>query len=502
MRTPTFAAALAALLSLLPAQAAPQFTNGLTIGGAELDRSGGTTVNDGRLGFFSDLYYDPHRNEWWGLSDRGPGGGTISYNTRLNRFSLDVNPLTGEISNFAVQQTILFRDGAQAFNGLAPSPSNVLGNAFDPEGMVILPGSGNILVSDEYGPSVIEFDRNGQLVRRYEVPANLIPMVGSNVDYNATSSTLTAGRENNRGLEGLAVSPDGRYAFAMLQNGTITDGFQVNGSFNRSMYTRIIKYDTSTGNVLGQYAYQLDGNGPSPSQGRGISAIVALDANRFMVLERNNRGVGVESNLSNPDKKIYIIDISMATDVSAIALSGSLPNGTVLASKSTPALADLVASSILNDASLAALGGRGAEKWEGLTVGPQLSDGSFLLLAGTDNDYSVTQNGTGTQFDVYYNPADGSRVQCDLGTQVHCTSISTTGAVSSNPGNVGDLPDSYELIPGVLIGFRASVQDLGGYTPPVAPIPAPGPLPLAGAMAALGWSRRLRRRLHAPRPGR
>jgi hypothetical protein len=83
-----------------------------------------------------------------------------------------------------------------------------------------------------------------------------------------------------------------------------------------------------------------------------------------------NRGVGVESNLSNPDKKIYIIDISMATDVSAIALSGSLPNGTVLASKSTPALADLVASSILNDASLAALGGEGRREVGGIDRGP------------------------------------------------------------------------------------------------------------------------------------
>jgi len=496
MRTPTFAAALAALLSALPAQAAPTFINGLTISGSALDQSGGTALNNGRLGFFSDLYYDTHRNEWWGLSDRGPGGGTISYDTRLNRFSLDVNPLTGAISNFAVQQTILFRDGAQTFNGLAPNPSNNLGNAFDPEGMVILPGSGNILVSDEYGPSVIEFARNGQFVRRYEVPANLIPKVGSNVNYNATSSTLTAGRENNRGLEGLAVSPDGRHAFAMLQNGTITDGtFSGGGSFNRSMYTRIIKYDTSTGSVVGQYAYRLDGSGTSPSQGRGISAIVALDANRFMVLERNNRGVGVDANINSPDKKVYIIDLSGATDVSTIPLTGTLPIGTVVASKSADALANLVDSIILNDPSLGALGGRGAEKWEGLTVGPQLSDGSYLLLAGTDNDYSVTQNGTGTQFDVYYNPSDGSRVQCDLGTQVNCTSISTTGALNSTPGDVGNLPASYELIPGVLIGFRASAQDLGGYTPPVAAVP--GPLPLAGAMAALAWSRGLRRRLRA-----
>ena len=494
MRTPAFAAALAAALSLVPAQAAPQFVNGLTISGATLDKSGGNTVNNGRLGFFSDLYYDRSSNQWWGLSDRGPGGGTINYNTRLNRFSLDVNPITGAISNFAVQETILFRNGTQTFNGLAPNPNDVLGNAFDPEGLVILPKSGNFLVSDEYGPSVYEFDRTGQFVRSYEVPDKLVPKVGTTPNYNATSSTLTAGRENNRGLEGLAVSPDGRYAYAMLQNGLISDDNNPSSGFDRSLYTRIVKYDTSTGKAVAQYAYKLEGTSAPPARGRGISAIVALDDNRFMVLERNNRGVGVpDANIAEPDKKIYIIDISGADDVTDIPLTSiTLPAGVDPVSKSPSSLADLVAASILSDPSLIALGGRGAEKWEGLAVGPMLNDGSYLLLAGTDNDYSVTQNGTGTQFDVYYNPSDRSRVQCDLGTTSNCTSISAQGNVNSVLGDVGDLPSGYDLIPGVLIGFKASSADLGGYTPPVTPVP--GPLPLAGAAAALGWSRRLRRR--------
>jgi hypothetical protein len=90
-------------------------------------------VNNGRQGYFSDLYYDRAINQWWALSDRGPGGGTISYDTRLQSFSLDVNPATGAISKFAVQQTVLFRNGNQTFNGLSPSSAGNLGNSFDPE---------------------------------------------------------------------------------------------------------------------------------------------------------------------------------------------------------------------------------------------------------------------------------------------------------------------------------------------------------------------------------
>jgi hypothetical protein len=219
---------------------------------------------------------------------------------------------------------------------------------------------------------------------------------------------------------------------------------------------------------------------------------VALDENRFLVLELNNRGVGVpDANLNKPDKKVFVIDLSGATDISAIDLAGDrLPAGVVPVAKNPSALADLTASAILQDPSLAAMGGRAPEKWEGLAIGPQLSDGSYVMLTGTDNDYSVSLNSNGTQFDVYYNPTSGARVQCDLGTTVNCTSISTTGSVGT-PGDVGNLPAGFSLIPGVLTSWRMSEADVGGYTPPVSTVP--GPLPLAGAAAALAWSRRLKR---------
>ena len=65
-----------------------QFVNGFTINGASTDLSSGSLF-DRRLGFFSDIYYDPNRNEWWALSDRGPGGGMLPYETRVERFTLE-----------------------------------------------------------------------------------------------------------------------------------------------------------------------------------------------------------------------------------------------------------------------------------------------------------------------------------------------------------------------------------------------------------------------------
>jgi hypothetical protein len=487
VRRAVWALGLVGAATLLPAQAAPTFVNGLTIPGNTLDASGGTTVNNGRMGFFSDLYYDPNRQEYWGVSDRGPGGGTISYNTRVNRFTLDVNPVSGAISNFNVVETVLFGNGPSNFNGLAPNPSNTLGFSFDPEGFVVLGRSGHLLVSDEYAPRLIEFARNGEFIRQYEVPTNAVPKVGADVNYNATTSiapNLTAGRDNNRGLEGLAISPDGKYAYAMLQNGLISDGtYTAPDSFTRSLYTRILKYDTTTGLNVAQYAYKLD----NISSGRGISALVALDDTRFMVLERNNRGLGVpNANLGTPwDKKVYLIDLIGATDVSGVALNSANPPGVTPVSKVAAALIDLAANTTA--ASLAALGNKAPEKWEGLTVGPQLSDGSYLLLAGTDNDYSVTQNGSNVQFDVYYDPTTGARAQCDLGTTNNCVVINPNGSVTTTSVN---LTANSALIPGVLQAYKATSTDLGGYTAPV-----PGPLPVFGAAAALAWSRRLRQRI-------
>lgn len=480
MRLRILAAVVAcALVGAAPALAGPAFVNGITIPAGTPDLSSDAAPFN-RLGFFSDLYYDPNRNEWYGLSDRGPGGGTLSYDARVQRFTIDINPTTGAISNFQVVQTIKFTDatGAVPFNGIAPSPSSVLGRSLDPEGFVVIPKTGNFLVSDEYGPSVYEFKRDGTFVRAFTTPDNLIPRdkVTGVPNFAADPTTNPAGKRTNRGFEGLAISPDGKFAYAMLQSAMLDEGAG-NGIFNR-----IVKFDMATGKAVAQYVYQMEGS----SQGRGISALLALNDHEFLVLERNNRGVGVDSELTPPNKKVFKIDLTGASDVSGITLpaTGPLPAGVTAVSKvATPFIS-------LDANTLAAFGGRVPEKWEGLAIGPRLSDGQYVILAGTDNDFSITQDASGTQFDEYYRPTAGTpgsaeRIRCDIGTFLHCVTVNADGSLGA--AFSGDTT-GFALIPGVLYAYKSAGTDLAWFVAPAAvPVPAPASWSMVlGGLALVG----------------
>jgi hypothetical protein len=432
-------------------QAQPVFVNGLALSGDLQDKAHESRF---RVGYFSDIYYDPNRNEWWALSDRGPGGGVLPYGTRVQRFTVDIHPVTGTISRFRIVETVEFRNKlGEPLDGIAPGnalDASNLGNSLDPEGLVVHPATGNLLVSDEYGPSLYEFQRDGTLVRAFKIPENLKPITADG-SYNFDGDGLT-GRRTNRGFEGLAISPDGAFVYAMLQSAMVNEGGS-NGFCNR-----IVKFDAVTGTAVAQFAYQMDGS----SQGRGISALVAVNADDFLVLERNNRGIGVGAEATPPNKKVFRISLAGATDVSGQTLSNaSCPSVT---KNPTPFL-DLGANT------LPELGNRVPEKWEGLAIGPRLSTGSYVVLAGTDNDYSVTQNASGTQFDVYFDfaaaladplyDAFANSIQCPIGRKRDC--------FFTNGGAPAKLPGNYRLLPGVLHSYKVPAADLPQYDPPAYP---------------------------------
>lgn len=484
--TPSRSILVAALVALpLAAHAAPVLVNTLTVSGNAVDATacpvGGCTANQNRLSLGSDLYYDTFRGTFFGLPDRGPGGGVVPYETRIQQFTLGVNSTTGAISGFSVSATTpLLRSGVP-FNGLNPlllsGSSANLGLSLDPEGLVVR-SNGNFLISDEYGPSVYEFAPDGTFIRAFTTPANLTPQAGSTPNFVDGRPTITSGRQDNRGFEGLSITPDGSTLFAVLQDPLVNEGSSNDG--RRSQNVRIVAFDVATGQPKGQYVYRLESiadiNARIPGttndfsatqQGRsiGLSAIVALNDHEFLVLERDNRGFGADPSTLLPvgSKRVYRVDVTGATDVSGISLANSntLPSGVAP-----------VARSLYLDiqAALEAQGVVVPEKIEGLTIGPRLDDGRYLMLVATDNDFSVTQTGSGQQFDV-----------CTNGTV-----FTTENALG------GGCPAGQALVPSYLYAFAADFQADGIRY--VAPVSLPGTAMLLGiGLAAAGWRGRLRK---------
>nr|WP_207790211.1 esterase-like activity of phytase family protein [Polymorphobacter arshaanensis] len=456
------AAALLLGAAALPAHAAITFGGALDVAGDATDLATlGNGPNLNRLSFGSDLTYNARTGTFYGISDRGPGGGTIDWAPRVEAFKIDVSGSAAP-SNFQLQSTTVFRQAnGQVYSGLFPNlipggSSTNLNKSLDSEGIVRL-SNGHFLVADEYGPSIYEMDRNGKFLRAFTQPSNILPKVGSTVDYVATRPTLTSGRQDNRGYEGLTVSADGKTAWGILQDPLVNEGASNDG--RRSQNLRIVQFDVATGVAQKQFAYQLEAlsaiNGRIPgtaddfsatNQGRsiGVSSLTWIGGTKFLVIERDNRGQGPDNIVAGAlqpsgTKRIYMIDIAGASDVSGVSFVGSnsLPSGVVPVGKSL----FIDVQSALLTAGLVL-----PEKLEGLAIGPKLAGGGFALILATDNDFSVTQ-GSGVQTDV-----------CTNGVQVALGAGCPTGS---------------SLVPSRLYSFAVTGDDAKQFDASLFAVPEP-----------------------------
>lgn len=392
-------------------------------------------------GIFSGMWLDPasvvHSNGTihatiFGLPDRGFGDGLQDFHPRVQGLAVAITPFAGPGPVMQNQITIvntathILTVGGNTFTGFQPNDTNVTAHpqslpgslgggkwSLDPEGIAFAPG-GFAYVSDEYGPFIYRFDATGALQAMLPLPAAFIPRVGTN--FPRTINFLTgglvtvatdSGRYNNRGMEGLSITPDGKKLVACLQSPLTQDGENRNPSRN----VRILVYDLEPGSptfeqALAEYVHVLPlSAAEANNRHTPVSEILAISDKRFLILQRDSRGLGGDAG-TLLYKRIVEVDATSATSIlgTGYDLEKGAPGALALPRSGLPSNVVAVTSrdlvDMLNTSQLAKFGLNAApsnqnintlsEKWEALAVVPlndPLAPNDYLLLVGNDNDF-------------------------------------------------------------------------------------------------------------------
>jgi hypothetical protein len=281
---------------------------------------------------------------WWALSDNGYGTRETSADWQLAIYQLDLR--FGNSAGAQVVSTVVLNDfdrhvpwkivcdptrGADlppfSFNTLPTSSPSACGNDpaarlltgfdFDPESIEV-GADGTFWIGDEFGPYLLHADRHGRLL----APPIAIPGVKS--PQNPTLDVMHGERPTvaeSRGLEGLAISPDRRRLYAMLEGAVGADDPQdvrvlpfdvrrqrFTGAFKVRLEMRGTKVDLASLRLAnGDPAYP--GAAPTDTGGQSASELTAIDPHRFLLVERDSAGNGTDAPRF---KKVFLLDVNTA----------------------------------------------------------------------------------------------------------------------------------------------------------------------------------------------
>lgn len=148
---------------------------------------------------------------------------------------------------------------------------------------------GHLWFGDEFGPYLVETDGSGRVLR------SVVPMPGVYAPENVAvaAGQATANLGGSGGFEGMAIDASGRRLWTLLEKTVAGDA---PGTL------RLSEFDIASGAYTGQaYRYPLD------AAGTAIGDMTAIDATRFIVIERNG---GTATTPTAPFKKLYVVDIA------------------------------------------------------------------------------------------------------------------------------------------------------------------------------------------------
>jgi hypothetical protein len=211
----------------------------------------------------------------------------------------DGRPLNGLLNPLKTAATENAMDGRGK-----PLPRDL--NGIDAEGIVRL-ADGTFWIGDENGPSIVHFAADGRMIVRHVPRGTEGEFAGARYDVKGTLPAILATRAINRGIESMAISPDERFLYFIMQNPLANPDVP---TYQKAKNARLFKIERATMQVAGEYVYTLDDpksfrRDPSDKQNDPrISELMAVGLDRLIVLERTELTT-----------KLYEVDLAAATNI-------------------------------------------------------------------------------------------------------------------------------------------------------------------------------------------
>lgn len=336
------------------------------------------------VGGLSSIDYVPATGHYLAISDdrsdRGPAR-FYELSLDLSKFRRSATP--GEAGVAWVNQTTILDLDGQPFGRNMVDPESLRLDA--KRNLIYWANEGQRVAGAMQNPTVRRMHPDGRPAGEFPVPSYYLP-VGS-------AGGLAAGDlgiYNNLAFESIAITPDGKTLWTMVENGLAQDSLPT--AVGRGSRTRLLSFDLDSGKAGAEYVYDV---GPVPfppaREGdfatNGVPDMLALSDHEFIVIERafavGAATPGVAAHTKQPTGntiKLYRIDTRGATDVSG----WTTLRGKKLVPVKRTMLLDL--SSLRNDdGSVLAL-----DNIEGITFGPMI-EGKRTLILVSDNNFNPAQ---------------------------------------------------------------------------------------------------------------